>query len=244
MSGAAGHVALYALLPLSAIALGAALALLRPPGPRVRSGLQHFAAGVVFSVASVELLPEIVAAHTPGEVAITFSLGVLLMLGLSAVLPQAAVGEAGAAGRTPLPLTLLAAVGIDVFIDGLLLGIGFALGEHAGRLLALALTLEALSLGLATALVLADTALRRRLAFTIMLGIGLLFLAGGVLGAALLSSVSHHTLSLVLAFALAALLFLVTEELLAGAHKTPDVPLVTALFFVGFLLFLMLGMLE
>ena len=47
-----------------------------------------------------------------------------------------------------------------------------------------------------------------------------------------------------LAFALAALLYLVTEELLAEAHETPDVPLVTALFFVGFLLFLMLGMLE
>ena len=47
-----------------------------------------------------------------------------------------------------------------------------------------------------------------------------------------------------LAFALAALLYLVTEELLAEAHETPDVPLVTALFFAGFLRFLLLGMPE
>ena len=45
---------------------------------------------------------------------------------------------------------------------------------------------------------------------------------------------------------LAALLYLVTEELLVEAHEVPEVetPLVTAMFFVGFLLFLLLGMLS
>ena len=241
------RVALYALLPLGATLLGASVAVLRPPGVRTRSGLQHFAAGVVFSVASVELLPEVVASHTPLEIALTFSLGVLLMLGLGAVLPEEPAAESPSAAATapaPIPLTLLAAVAIDVAIDGVLLGIGFALGAHAGRLLALALTLEALSLGLATALMLVRTALRRGATLAIMAGIGLLFLLGGVAGAALLSGLSAHALSLVLAFALAALLFLVTEELLAEAHETPDVPLVTALFFVGFLIFLVLGMLK
>ena len=41
---------------------------------------------------------------------------------------------------------------------------------------------------------------------------------------------------------LAALLFLVTEELLTEAHEETETPLLTLSFFVGFLLFLLLGM--
>jgi ZIP family zinc transporter len=46
----------------------------------------------------------------------------------------------------------------------------------------------------------------------------------------------------VLSFGLAALLFLVTEELLIEAHEETETPLLTLSFFVGFLLFLLLGM--
>ena len=38
-----------------------------------------------------------------------------------------------------------------------------------------------------------------------------------------------------LAFGLMALLYLVTEELLVEAHEKPDTPLISAMFFVGFL---------
>ena len=41
-------------------------------------------------------------------------------------------------------------------------------------------------------------------------------------------------------FGLMALLYLVTEELLADAHRTPDKPWAAALFFVGFLLLIAL----
>jgi ZIP family zinc transporter len=46
----------------------------------------------------------------------------------------------------------------------------------------------------------------------------------------------------VLSFGLAALMFLVTEELLVEAHEEPETPLSPAMFFVGFLLFLIVGM--
>lgn len=239
-TSAVGLSAAYAARPVAATVIGAAAAPLRPPGSRTRSGLQHFAAGIVFSVAAVELLPDVTASHTPPEIAFAFSLGVLLMLGLRGVLAESADGGATAS----LPLTLLTAVAIDVFVDGVLLGIGFTLGAGAGRLLAFALALEALSLGVATTLALTARAVRHMRVLAIMLGVALLFLVGGLLGAALLSGLSAHALSLVAAFALAALLYLVTEELLAEAHETPDVPLVTALFFLGFLIFLVLGMLE
>lgn len=45
-----------------------------------------------------------------------------------------------------------------------------------------------------------------------------------------------------LSFATVALLYLVTEELLTEAHEQPDTPLLTTMFFVGFLSLLLLSM--
>ena len=73
---------------------------------------------------------------------------------------------------------------------------------------------------------------------------GALFLFGTVLGATLLSGMSQEITELVLSFGLAALLYLVTEELLMKAHEEKESPLITSAFFVGFLFFLILGMVS
>ena len=39
-----------------------------PPGLIARSSIQHFAAGVIFSVVAVDLLPEVRRGHDPFEV--------------------------------------------------------------------------------------------------------------------------------------------------------------------------------
>lgn len=170
------QVLLYSLVPAAIMVVGAVVAVLRPPGAAVRSAILHFAAGVVFSVVAVELLPDIVKRHRPLEVGLGFGIGVALMLALRYFTRRAATaekstsraksGEVGAAaqpvgaanpetkateGSSPLPMGLLTGVGIDILVDGLLLGIGFAAGAKEGMLLAIALTIEVLSLGLATA---------------------------------------------------------------------------------------------
>ena len=67
-------------------------------------------------------------------------------------------------------------------------------------------------------------------------------LVGALVGETILRGASAHTLAGVLAFGAAALLYLVTEELLVEAHETRDTTAATAMFFAGFLLFLLLGM--
>jgi ZIP family zinc transporter len=62
------------------------------------------------------------------------------------------------------------------------------------------------------------------------------FLLGGVLTGAWIEGV--------LAFAVAALLYLAAEELLKEAHEVPETPVSTALFFGGFLAVLLLSMLA
>ena len=75
-------------------------------------------------------------------------------------------------------------------------------------------------------------------------GIACLMIVGAVLGRTLLADASVHTLAGLLAFGCAALLFLVTEELLIEAHESANTSVTTAMFFVGFLIFLLLGMVE
>ncbi len=51
--------ALLVLFPVLAAAAGAALAAIRRPGPKLTSGIQHFAAGVVFAAVAGEILPDL-----------------------------------------------------------------------------------------------------------------------------------------------------------------------------------------
>jgi ZIP family zinc transporter len=237
----------FSLLPAIVMIAGAALAVWRAPGPRLRSAILHFAAGVIFSVVAVELLPDIVQHHAPYEVAI----GVATMLGLRYFTQrlekqQEGTSETavatGSPSASPLPWGLLVAIGIDILIDGLLLGIGFAAGAKEGTLLAIALTIELLSLGLATAVELRDGGHSKGRAVAIVAGTSLMLLLGAGIGNTVLRGATGNLLEIVLSFGLAALLFLVTEELLTEAHEETDTPLLTLSFFVGFLLFLLLGM--
>ncbi len=227
----------YSLLPAAVMIIGGIIAARRTPGARVRSGILHFAAGVVFSVVAVELLPDVVRGHAPWEVAFGFGLGVAVMLGVQGL--ERKTGDKDTSG---LPMGLLVGIGVDIAVDGLVLGIGFAAGAKEGLLLTLALTGEFLSLGLAASAELGQAGMPRSKAVMTISSLALLFVVCAAGGATLLHSLPHSALEIVLAFGVAALLFLVTEELLVEAHEEAETPLLTAMFFGGFLLFLLLGM--
>ncbi|WP_246009010.1 ZIP family metal transporter [Hymenobacter metallilatus] len=257
------QVLLYSLVPAAIMVVGAVVAVLRPPGAAIRSAILHFAAGVVFSVVAVELLPDIVARHRPLEVGLGFAIGVGVMLVLRSLTRKAAEKEKAvptpalppgvlwasqtapdeAARPGALPMGLLTGVGIDILIDGLLLGIGFAAGAEEGLLLAIALTIEVLSLGLATAVELRQEGQGKARTVGIVAALSALLVVGAGVGITVLKGASDNVMELVLSFGLAALLFLVTEELLTEAHEEPESPWLTSAFFLGFLVFLLLGML-
>ncbi len=236
----------FALLPAAAMMTGGGIALWRPPNATWRSAILHFAAGVVFSVVAVELLPDIVKQHAPLEVTIGFSGGVLAMLAVRSLMSRAEEKAKANAEPSPssgaLPLGLLLGIAVDLVVDGLLLGVGFAAGQKEGVLLALALTVEVLALGLATGAQLGQSGFAPPRVLGFCAGLALSFLIGAVAGATLLHNLRGEALELVLSFGLAALLFLVTEELLVEAHEEAETPLLTATFFIGFLCFLILGM--
>jgi len=74
--------------------------------------------------------------------------------------------------------------------------------------------------------------------------VGLLLVIGAGLAATVLQGLSGPPLGAVLAFGVAALLYLVTEELLVEAHEVRENTVTTAMFFVGFLVLLMVDVLT
>ena len=211
---------LYTLAPVLAVVLGAIVASRTKLKPGLVAGLQHLAAGVVFAAAATEILPQVKHEASPSATLIGGAAGVATMLGLKAL-------EARFKG----PMALLAAIGIDILVDGLVLGLAFVAGEKAGLLLTIALTLEVLFLGLTLTDELAET-YRSRLRIIVIVSA----LALPVPVAAL----SPVMIAGFLSFGLMALLYLVTEELLVEAHEKPDTPLISSMFFVGFLALLTL----
>lgn len=112
-------------------------------------------------------------------------------------------------------------------------------GERAGILLAVALTLEVLFLGLSITSELQEGKTRSRRIFATAMGLGIL-LPLGALTATPVALLPPVIITGFLSFGLMALLYLVTEELLVEAHEKPDTPLISSMFFVGFLALLVL----
>jgi ZIP family zinc transporter len=241
MSSPVVQVVLISAIPVGAAFLGALAAALRPPGPMVRSSIQHFAAGVIFSVVAVELLPEVRRVHDPFEVGWTFAAGVVLMLGIEEAAKRFAPAVEHGAARGPSAGQLVP-IGVDLLLDGLLIGIAMTAGLKQAILLTVALTLELFSLGLAMALTFGSATMPVRILAPT--AIACLMVVGAVLGRVFLADASVHVLAGLLSFGCAALMFLVTEELLVEAHESADNALTTAMFFAGFLIFLLLGMVE
>jgi ZIP family zinc transporter len=230
----------YTLLAVAAALLGGLIAVYRPPGPQMESNVQHLAAGVVFAAVAAELLPDI---HTraPLIVIIGFAIGVATMLGihqLSKYIEKRGIGGKAAGGAG-----LLITVSIDMLIDGVLIGVSFLAEAATGILIAVALSIEVLFLGVAGVIALpASMGTLKKMA--VPATFGSLLLIGVVIGVVALEGVTGTPIALVLAFGSAALLYLVTEELLVKAQKVPETPTSTTLFFVGFLLIFLLDMLH
>ena len=218
----------YTLIPAAAAVVGAAVAVNLRPGPVLVSAIQHFAAGVVFAAAAGEILPDVKHAGSPWAMLVGGALGAAAML-LVRILEKRVKGPAG----------LMSVTGIDILVDGLVLGMAVAAGAKAGILLTVALTIEVLFLGPTVANELGEGGASKGKVVGLTAALVLLLPLGALLGGPV-GSLPAAVQAGFLSFGLIALLYLVTEELLIEAHETEDRPWVTAMFFAGFLLLLLL----
>lgn len=219
---------IYSLLAGLVLILTASVGSFFQMSVKMISLVQHFTAGIVFAAVATEILPKILEAHSPLHVIIGFVLGVGLMVLIKTLSNNIETSDG-------FPWGLLVGVGIDLFIDGLLLAIAFLSGEKTGQIMAFALSMEVAFLALALA-----TKLQKKVnlqsKMVIFLTLSLLLPIGTIVGNFILNYLPQTFFTEALSFGAAALLFLVIEELLVEAHETKDTPLITSSFFLGFLM--------
>ena len=225
---AVGDILLITAIPTFTMVVASVVSVWRSPGSRIRSAMQHFAGGIVFAAVAIELVPNMVAGGRVLPMLVGFILGVGLVLGIRVL------DERGRSGGRRGASGLLVSTAVDLLIDGFLVGIGFGLSMSSGWLLVIAITFEVLFVGLSLAMILVNRGLDRVRAFA-WLGIIALFVPiGAVVGALLFEVLDGDWQIGILAFGSAALLYLVTEELLVEAHDQGETVVGTSMFFVGF----------
>ncbi len=230
---------LYTLIPVAAAAVAGVIAAVSRPSERITSGVQHFAAGVVFAAVAIELLPRVLR-QAPSVAIGGFAAGIAVMFGMRAITDRLERRPAAGGPTRRLPLGFAGATAVDFAIDGVILGAGFSAGATTGLLLTIALTIEYLFVGLSLSATLGPQA-PRRLVIAAPVALSMLTVAGTALGVWLLSGASATTLAGVLAFGAVAFMYLATEELLVEAHERGETALGSVTFFIGFLLYMVLS---
>jgi ZIP family zinc transporter len=96
---------------------------------------------IIEQILLVELLPEVRRGHDPFEVCWTFAAGVMFMLIIDSAVKRFNHRGTQEAIRGPSPGQLVP-IGVDVLLDGILIGIAMTTGLKQALLLTIALTLE------------------------------------------------------------------------------------------------------
>jgi ZIP family zinc transporter len=221
--------------------IGSAIALFWDPRAKVRSAIQHFAAGAVLAAIASNVVPEVERIGTVTQVISGFVLGGVTMMALKWVIVRLERKEKN--GRK-IPAGLAAASAVDTFIDGVIISAGFSLSPQLGTLLVIALALELFFLTLSVGV---EFRRGKSKTWQILLaggGIASLLLVGSLAASFVFAGATPATLAVVLSFGAAVLIYLIAEELLVETIQAEDSIFSTLTLFSGFLVLLVLKMLS
>ena len=226
---------IYTLIAMSVMFLGYCISLVFKIRDSFISASQHMAAGVVLGAVCVELVPTVLNEGAHIQVAAGFLIGLIFMLVIKSITHRLEHKKQ----KESLPIGLISAVGVDVFIDGLLIGIAFISGTQAGILIGLALSVEVFLLGISTSASIRKRRFSKYKILIISILTSVLIPAGGLFGTQVVSLLPSSYLTFLISFGIATLLYLVVEELLVEAHKVRDTYWTTSALFIGFLIILL-----
>ena len=167
----------FVAVPVVTAVGGSVIAARHAAGPRLRSVVQHVAAGLVFAAASLELLPDLVREHSQVGTVIGFVAGVAVMLLLGRMSAHyESIGGQGAA------IGVVALIAVDVLLDGVLMGVAFSEQARQGQILTIALTFELAFLGLSVATAMQIAGASKRKVVAVTAAIAATLPAGALLG--------------------------------------------------------------
>ena len=202
---------------------GLAAVSLKTISHRVLCILISFAAGALLAVALFDIVPEAIQLGGWAGGLVSILSGYLLFFVISRFISH--VCPACAATHTEinfktLTITMLAALSIHSFMDGLAIYSGFLTTSHVGFLVLLAVAYHKFPEGMALSLIARGSGMSRPKAFLVCIGLeGITTLAGGLAGLCTLLPTDSRWIGYVLGHAGGGFLFIVIHALLSEVIK-------------------------
>ena len=221
--------------------MGSVIALFWDPKAKVRSAIQHFAAGAVLAAVASNIVPEVERIGTLPGIVTGFLVGGLAMILLKWIVVRL---ERKKNGGQDIPIGLAAAAAVGTFLDGVIISAGFSADQKLGTLLVIALGLELFFLTLSVGVEFREGKFKPLQSLLITGGIACLLSIGALGASFFLANASKGTLAIVLSFGSAALIYLIAEELLVETIQAEESIFSTLMLFGGFLVLLILKLLE
>ena len=226
-----------AMLPALGNFFGGLIAEIWKTGNKTLSRALHLAAGIVVAVVAVELLPEALGGAPAWVVVLGFCLGGAAFIGIDHVISRIIGGEDKAG-----PWVIYAAVFVDLFSDGLMIGVGSTVSFSLALVLAIGQVTADIPEGFATIANFRDKGVKRGKRILLAASFASATLIGGSIGYWLLRGQSEVLQLTALSFTAGLLILAAVEEMLKEAHETTDDTRYTAAFFIaGFALFMLVA---
>lgn len=204
--------------------MGAVLVLLFGKPSRITmSPILGFASGIMLAISAFDLLPEAQELGGLFYTVLGFLLGAGLMFGLDTLVPHTHMGGGKTESRRD---TQMLKVGYFIFLgialhnipEGLAIGAGFSARPSLGAAIAVALALHNVPEGMATAAPLLMGGMGRLRVLGLTTLAGLMTPMGTLLGIALIN-ISPAFISIALALAAGAMVYIVSDELIPQSHR-------------------------
>jgi zinc transporter, ZIP family len=218
----------YLIIPAVVMLFASVLSKWVSVGERFQSLLQHLAAGIIFASIATEIVPEIMNRDHLVAMIVGYFVGIVFMYAIRGI------DKAMNTGDRKGWLGVALAGGLDLVIDGFLMGIAFSISKDSGMLLTVAIAFEVLFLGLAFNATLSSRGLGNLATFVVLASMAGLLFGSSVLGYLFIGSMLEHWQVATMAFGAVALLYLITEELLVEAHQKAEPTLGPFMLFIGF----------
>lgn len=219
-------VLVLALFPAAGNFAGGVLAEMLRTSRRNLSIALHLAAGIVFGVIAVELAPRTLEAMVPWLAVAGFLAGGAAFIGLDILIErfQSSPGdgarrEGPGEGRARGAWAIYAAVTVDLFADGLLIGAGSSLSFDLALILALGQVTADVPEGFATIATFRDAGVVRTKRFLLSVSFVVPVLAGAFLSYFILRDQPEEYQLTALAFIAGMLLVAAAEEIMKEAHE-------------------------
>lgn len=231
---------LFSLLPaLGTFAGGVAAELFKLNRTNLSLAL-HVAAGIILSVISIELMPQILKADTPWIVILAFIAGGLFFITIDHLI-NFVQGRLGNLNQSTTAWAIFFGVAIDSFTDGILIGAGSLIDLQIGLLVALGVVSADIPEGFATIAAFKERGIKRHLRILLNLFASLPVLLGAAAGYWLIKGQPVIVEYGVLAFTAGILLTVTAEEIIPESHKNGEARLAALVLIGGFALFALIS---